>query len=123
MNSDQGTFGDFHEIKEESEDNEAQDEQRTVSRARMPYKNELVGIVKERLGGNRMHVSTTDGKTRNCRVPGKYKRKLWLRRGDVVLIMPWQDDDSKGDIIYKYPDAGIIQLRKRGILDSIKTEF
>lgn len=116
-------FGDFEEIKEDSDEPEESEEQKMVSRARMPYGKELIGMVKERLGGNRMHVHTTDGKVRNCRVPGRYKRRLWLRPKDIVIIVPWIDDDSKGDIIYKYPPAGISQLKKKGVLDSIKDEF
>ena len=70
-----------------------------------------------------MEVKATDGKTRNCRVPGRYKRKLWLRPKDIVLITPWEYDDNKGDIIYKYSKTAINQLRKKGILDSLTEKF
>jgi len=113
-------FGDFKEIKEQKEQKE---EPKIPSRVRTPRNNELIGIIREGLGGNRMNVQTTDGKTRNCRVPGKYKRRLWLRPRDVVMIIPWEDNDDKGDIIYKYPPAAVSQLKKQGVLDSIKDEF
>jgi len=70
-----------------------------------------------------MEILTTDGKTRNCRVPGKYKRQLWLRPKDIVLIKPWEFDEKKGDIIYKYRPNEIIQLKKKGLLKSLTAEF
>ncbi len=92
-------------------------------RVRTPKKGEVIGIVIQRFGGNRMEVQSTDGKKRNCRIPGRFKKFLWLRPRDVVLIVPWVDDDSKGDIIFKYNPGAVNQLRKKGILDSIKDSF
>jgi len=70
-----------------------------------------------------MEVLATDGKTRNCRVPGKYKRQLWLRPKDIVLIKLWEFDKDKGDIIYKYKPNEVTQLKKKGFLDSLTMEF
>ena len=119
-------FGDFKEIKEEKDtgkSKEQQQETQFISRVRMPKNNELIGIIVQRLGGNRMEVKTTDGKTRNCRVPGRYRRRLWLRPKDIIMIVPWEFDDKKGDIIYKYNSSEINQLKKREILSSLYTEF
>lgn len=114
-------FGDFDVIEEESA---VSGEQPQVSgRVKMPHNGELIGIVVNRLGGNRMEVLATDGKTRNARVPGRYKRRMWLRPRNIVIIKPWVDDDNKADIIFKYNSSAINQLRKRGILNSIKVEF
>ena len=89
----------------------------------MPRGKELIGIIMQRFGGNKMEVKATDGKIRNCRVPGKYKKKLWLRPRDVVILVPWEYDNSKGDIIYKYPSAGVNQLKKQGTLSKLGEEF
>ncbi len=88
------------------------------ARARMPHGRQIIGTVVQRLGGNRMEVACTDGKTRNCRVPGRFKRTLWLRLNDTVMIERWEHDDDKGDVIYKYNSSEITQLRKRGMLAS-----
>lgn len=118
-------FGDFEEIKtdKEKEDSQQNNSDQPVARARTPRGNEKIGIIIQRLGGNRMEVSCTDGKTRNCRVPGRYKRDLWLRPKDVILVQPWEFDDSKGDIIYKYNPGSVAQLKKQGILNSLKNDF
>ena len=103
--------------------NEQQVAQDGGSRARIPRINEFIGIILQRLGGNRMEVHSTDGKKRNCRVPGRFSRSLWLRPRDVVLIKPWEFDDAKADVIFKYDSSAVNQLRKRGILNNIKDEF
>jgi len=117
-----GEFGDFEEIKEEEKKKEPIQIQAPV-RVRMPRGKELIGIILQRFGGNRMEVKSTDGKVRNCRVPGRYKRRLWLRPGNYIIIVPWEDDDSKGDVIFKYHFSAVNQLKKRGIIDSLKEEF
>jgi len=70
-----------------------------------------------------MLVKCLDGKNRNCRVPGRLKRKLWLRPGDAVIIEPWELDNSKGDVLYKYRPNQVEWLKKNGYLESEKIEF
>jgi len=117
-----GEFGDFEEVKEEGQEEQQVSEEQKEGRVRLPKGRELIGVIVQRYGGNRMEVQASDGKTRNCRVPGRYKRRLWLRPKDIILIVPWEDDDSKGDIIFKYKGSGLNQLRKRGLLNFVDTE-
>jgi translation initiation factor 1A len=95
----------------------------TVQRARLPKGNEVIGIIEQRLGGNKMMVNCVDGKSRNCRVPGRLKRALWLRPDDVVIVEPWELDDTKGDVIFKYRPNQIAWLRREGYLETKATEF
>lgn len=94
-----------------------------IIRVRLPRGKEVIGIIEQRLGGNKMSVNCLDGKTRNCRVPGRLKRKLWLRPDDVVIIEPWELDNNKGDVIFKYRTNQIEWLKRKGYLKSEKTEF
>ncbi len=94
-----------------------------VIRVRLPKGEEIIGIIEQRLGGNKMLVNCLDGKKRNCRVPGRLKRALWLRPGDVVLIEPWELDKNKGDVIFKYRTNQIEWLKEKGYLKSEKLEF
>jgi translation initiation factor 1A len=116
-------FGDFEEIIEEGKAAVGGEAQIEVARARIPKKNEIIGMITQRFGGNRMEVHCTDGKKRNCRVPGRFKKFLWLRPRDIILITPWPDDDSKGDIIFKYNPSAANQLRKRGMLKGLEEGF
>ena len=48
-----------------------QDIPQIVTRVKLPRGEEIMGIVEQRFGGNKMMVNCFDGKTRNCRVPGR----------------------------------------------------
>ena len=112
------------EEQEEFKDiNETQSESAQIQRAKLPKGKEVIGIIEQRLGGNRMNVNCTDGKTRNCRVPGRLRRKLWLRPEDVVIIEPWELDDAKGDVLFKYRPNQIAWLRKNNYLQTETSEF
>ncbi len=117
-------YGDFEQIEEESNEKHVVDNETTfVARARLPRGKELIGVIVQRFGGNRMDVKATDGKNRNCRIPGKFKRKLWLRPKDFVMIVPWEFDNEKADIIYKYSSAEINQLKKKGLINNLNLDF
>jgi translation initiation factor 1A len=107
----------------EKEDKEEDKEENVITRARLPRGKEVIGIIEQRLGGNRMGISCMDGKTRNCRVPGRLKRKLWLRPNDIVIVQPWDLDDNKGDIIFKYRISQIEWLKRNNYLNKEKVEF
>lgn len=96
-------------------------EQPEIVRVRMPRGNETLGILEQRVGSSRTIVKCLDAKTRNCRIPGRLKRKLWVREGDIVLVQPWElGGDSKGDIIFKYRPAQVSFLRKKNMLNKLE---
>ncbi len=98
--------------------------QESLGRVRIPRGKEVLGKVETRAGANRMIVSCFDGKKRNCRVPGRLKRKLWIRAGNIVLVEPWEfEGDKKGDIIFTYTPAAIQWLERKGYLKGISEEF
>lgn len=99
------------------------DEEQKVSRAPLPKGDHVIGILEQRLGGNKMMVACLDGKQRNCRVPGRLKRRLWLRPGDIVIVEPWELDKDKGDITLKYRQSQIEWLKKNGHLKTEGDEF
>ncbi|MBU4069403.1 MAG: translation initiation factor eIF-1A [Nanoarchaeota archaeon] len=99
------------------------EEEEKVTRVKLPRGKEVLGIIEQRLGGNKMMVRCLDGKSRNCRVPGRLKRKLWLRPDDIVIIEPWELDADKGDVIFKYRPNQVEWLRKNGYLEKEKLEF
>ncbi len=88
-------------------------------RMKLPRPPQAFGIVEQRLGGSRMSVRCLDGKTRICRIPGRLKRKLWVRETNVVIAEPWEYDDSKGDIIYKYRRTQVEWLIRSGKLKDL----
>lgn len=104
--------------KEEQARQEALQEE--LRRIKMPRGIQVIGLLDQRVGGSRSLVRCLDGKQRNCRIPGRLKRKLWVRPGDIVLVEPWElDQDDKGDIIYKYSKAQVSLLKRKGMLNSL----
>jgi len=88
-----------------------------ITRVRLPRANESLGVLQRRLGGSRTEVRCLDGKTRICRIPGRLKRRLWVREGDILLIQFWEyGGDKKGDVIYKYRPNQVKFLRAKGHL-------
>lgn len=105
------------------ERNSRNPEEEVITRVKLPRTNEVIGIIEQRLGGNKMFVNCLDGKSRNCRVPGRLKRELWLRPGDVVIIELWELDKEKGDVIFKYRPNQIEWLKSKGYLKKDTLEF
>lgn len=98
-------------------------EQLELRRVKLPRNNQTLGIVEQRVGGSRMKVRCLDGKTRICRIPGRLKRRLWVREGDIVLIEPWElSGDAKGDVIFKYRPIQVKFLKKEGYLKGLEAE-
>ncbi len=98
-------------------------EEPKFTRVKLPRGREVIGTIDQRLGGNKMMVSCVDGKPRNCRVPGRLRRKLWLRPDDVVIVEPWELDNTKADVLFKYRPNQVSWLRKNGHLKTEITEF
>ena len=95
--------------------------QSEISRIKLPWKLQSFGVVEQRLGGSRMRVRCLDGKTRICRIPGRLKRSLWVREGNIVIVEPWElGGDAKGDIVYKYTNAQTNYLRRNGHLKALE---
>lgn len=95
--------------------------QQEISRIKLPRGNQTLGILEQRLGASRMRVRCLDGKTRICRIPGRLKRKLWVREDDILIVEPWEfSGEGKGDIIYKYTPTQIVFLKNKGYLKKLE---
>jgi translation initiation factor 1A len=89
-----------------------------VTRVRVPNKKdgEVLGTVVSMLGANRVVVRCVDGVTRMCRIPGKMKKRIWIRENDVVIVVPWDFQDEKADVIWRYTGPQVNWLEKKGFL-------
>jgi translation initiation factor 1A len=89
-----------------------------VVRVRTPRGEEVLGTVVEVLGGSRFRVECMDGNLRMCRVPGRSKRRMYVKIGDVILVKPWSiESDEKGDIVWRYKPAQVSWLSRKGFLN------
>lgn len=109
-------------VKVSQEDLERQQYEEDIARVKLPRGRQVIGIIDQRLGGSRMRARCLDGKTRICKIPGRLKRKLWVREEDTVLIEPWELDNDKGDVLFKYKKNQVNWLRHKGYIKEIATE-
>lgn len=66
------------------------------------------------LGGGRVRAECQDGNERICRIPGKLKKRVWMRRGDLVAVEPWTaQSDKRGDIKWRYTKNQARILKKK----------
>ncbi|MEM0334714.1 MAG: translation initiation factor eIF-1A [Thermoplasmata archaeon] len=102
-----------------------ENEEEKLGRVPLPNRNngEMFGIVDKMLGAARMIVMCEDGKSRQCRVPGKIKKRMWIKEGDLVIIKPWDFQDEKADIIYRYTPTQASYLSRNKILPEILDVF
>lgn len=93
-------------------------QQEKYIRLRLPKKNEneLFAIADRLMGGSRINVVCEDGKSRLARIPGRMKRRARVRAGDLVIIKPWDIQDDKADIVYRYRRTQSIILSRRNLL-------
>lgn len=84
-----------------------------ITRVKFPSKRlgEMFAIVIDILGGDRMRVFCEDGKHRIGRIRGKIKKRVWIRRADLVIVNPWEwetetkDGLGKCEISWRYTRA------------------
>ncbi|MBI4163008.1 MAG: translation initiation factor eIF-1A [Candidatus Aenigmarchaeota archaeon] len=86
-------------------------------RLKKPGQGETLAIVESMLGTNKLRIMCQDGKARIGRIPGKLRKRVWMREGDVVIIKPWDIQGEKfADIRYRYNPTEASLLRRKGIL-------
>jgi len=85
----------------------------------MPQAGEVLGKAIKMTGGDQVIVKCVDGETRQCRIRGKLKRRMWIREGDIVLVAPWDFDNRKADILWRYIKAHADWLQTNGYLKNV----
>ena len=85
----------------------------------MPGQGEILGRAIKLTGGDQVIVKCADGETRNCRIRGKLKRRMWIRENDIVLVAPWDFDHRKADILWRYIKAHAEWLEQNGYLKTV----
>ena len=90
-----------------------------VTRVRTPRKdkNEVLATVASLLGSKRVTLQCMDGVVRMGRIPGSKHKKMWVREVDIVIANPWEIQDSKADITWKYTRPQIEWLERKGYLN------
>ncbi len=85
--------------------------------------NEMFAIADQILGGRRVRVVCADGETRLARIPGKMRRRQWVREGDLIVVQPWDFQDAKADVKKRYSKTQSLYLSRKGVLPEIVDLF
>jgi len=94
-------------------------------RVKMPNKkvNEMFALAEQILGGRRVSVLCADGETRLARIPGKMRRRQWVREGDLIIVWPWDFQDAKANVCMRYTKTQSLYLSRKGVLPEIVDLF
>ena len=76
----------------------------------------MFALAEQILGGRRVTVLCEDGETRLARIPGKMRRRQWVREGDLIIVWPWDFQDSKADVKHRYTKTQSMYLSRKGVL-------
>ncbi|MEM5794245.1 MAG: translation initiation factor eIF-1A [Candidatus Aenigmatarchaeota archaeon] len=98
-------------------------EELEVARIRIPREGEVLGVVEMMLGADKVKAKCDDGNTRICRIPGRLRKRVWIKVGDLILIQPWNvQSNERGDIIFRYTPTQANWLKRKGFVKSISIE-
>lgn len=94
-------------------------------RVRLPRKNsgEMFAIADQLLGASRIKVMCADGKARLGRIPGKLRKRMWIREGDLLIVKPWDFQAEKANILYRYTKTQATYLSRKGKIPKLVDIF
>ncbi|HHF55858.1 MAG TPA: translation initiation factor eIF-1A [Thermoplasmatales archaeon] len=84
---------------------------------------EMMAIVEQHMGGGRLRIICEDGKARLARIPGKIRKRKWIKVGDLLIIKPWDFQEEKADVIYRYTPTQVANLARRNLIPESLSGF
>ena len=107
--------------KEVKPKKKASNEGEITLRVSLPYKpkGEMFAVAETFQGGSRLQVICEDGIRRMGRIPGKLRRRMWVRENDLLIVVPWSFQDSKADVKFRYTPTQTANLKRRGKIPEI----
>lgn len=115
-------IGDFT-ITNDHKGNSQENPDEIKERLRTPkhWKKEMYAVVESIFAGSRMKVACADGVSRLARIPGGKRRSIKrIRVGDLLIVIPWDIQDEKADIVYHYK---IYQARSLSRMNKLPEEI
>ncbi len=89
--------------------------QNVEHRLPLPQNTEVIGTVLKGLGASNFSVACSDDHERVCTIPGRLKRRFWVKENDLVLVKPWVvQSDVRGDIVWRYSIMDKDSLKNKG---------
>ena len=84
----------------------------------LPSEGQVLCIVERVIGADHVLIRCLDDpeRIRNARIPGKLRRRVWIREGDVVIAEVWDFQPNKADVVYRYQRDELKRLIVKGLL-------
>lgn len=100
-------------------------EEQVFAKIRLPYRKEgeQFGVCTQMLGSEKIRAKCEDGVERICRIPGKMRKRVWIRQGDLILVKVWDFQPSKADVTWRYLPNQAFNLKRRNMLNENVSEF
>jgi len=76
----------------------------------------MLCVVRRNLGGGFLEVFCIDGEVYKAWIPGRMRRRMWMREGDIILFLPWGSRDMKGEVVYRYARDEVRKLKETGLI-------
>lgn len=89
--------------------------------SQVPFKNDQQEYAQvTKLLGNMMllgRILGDNNKEKICVIPGKFKKKIWIGKDDIILVSIRDFQEDKCDVVYKYSPNEARKLIKYGEID------
>ena len=106
--------------------NRAQEEQQAkqqqmIAKIRYPKREELemFAVATQLMGTNQVKAMCEDGIERQCRIPGKMRKKVWIRAGDLLIIKLWSFQPKKANIVWRFLGTQMEHIKRKGLLTKL----
>jgi len=89
--------------------------QAPIHQLKLPMQGEFIGRVTKTLGASKFMVLCSDKNERVCSIPGRLRRKFWIKEGDLVIVKPWVvQSNERGDVVWRYSIMDKDLLKQKG---------
>ena len=107
--------------KKKNKSKKGNDSEEKNIRVTLPYKpkGEMFAVAETFQGGSRLQLICEDGERRMGRIPGKLRRRMWVRENDLLIVVPWSFQDSKADVKFRYTPTQTSNLKRLGKIPEI----
>ncbi len=84
----------------------------------LPAEGQVLCVVERVVGADHVLIRCLDNPEllRDGRIPGKMRRRVWIREGDIVIAEVWDFQPKKADIVYRYSRDELKRLIVKGLL-------
>ena len=84
----------------------------------LPGEGEVLCIVERIIGADYALIRCLDDpeRVRKARIPGRMRRRVWIREGDIVIAAIWDFQPDRADITYRYQRDELKRLIAKGLL-------